>query len=78
MKLILAQKDGANTTSITEKEILKLVEDKEKSYFYFDEKTKHKDILKVKDFLENKDYSVYLREAQFDIEDHYTYEMHVI
>ena len=78
MKLKLAQEDNSGVTTISEKEIANILAKKEKSYFYFDEKNKHKDILKLKEYLENINYSVYLREAPFNIEKNYVYELHAV
>ncbi|CAA6802380.1 MAG: Unknown protein [uncultured Campylobacterales bacterium] len=77
MKLKLA---GTNKTkeSITDKDIIENLNDKKECYVYLDESNADKDIVKLKSVLEDKDYSVHLREAQINMDENYVYELHII
>lgn len=77
MKLKLAGSTKTKKT-ITDQDVLKALEAKKDIYYYFDESNADKDILKLKDMLEDADYSVYLREATYNLDENYVYEMHII
>jgi len=78
MKLKLAR------SSITSKpkviEIDKLEEDLDKkSIFYFDKDNSHKELKAMMTHFEDKDFSVYMREVKFGLDDdQYLYEVHIV
>jgi len=78
MKLKLAR------TSIDTKpktiEIDNIEEDLEKkSIFYFDKENSHKDLKAMIEHFEAKDFSVYMREVKFGLnDDEYLYEVHIV
>jgi len=78
MKLKLAR------TSVTSKpkliEIDKLEEDLDKkSIFYFDKENSHKELKSLIEYFEAKEYSVYMREVKFGLnDDEYIYEVHIV
>ncbi len=78
MKLKLAR------TSITTKpktvELNKIEEDLEKkSIFYFDKENSHKDLKALIEYFEDKEYSVYMREVKFGLnDDDFIYEVHIV
>jgi len=78
MKLKLAR------ASITAKpkviEIGKIEEDLEKkSIFYFDKENSHKELKSLIEHFEDRDYSVYMREVKFGLDDEeYIYEVHIV
>ena len=78
MKLKLAR------TSITTKpktiELSKIEEDLEKkSIFYFDKENSHKDLKALIEYFEDKEYSVYMREVKYGLnDDDYIYEVHIV
>jgi len=78
MKLKLAR------TSVDTKpkaiEIDKLEEDLDKkSIFYFDKENSHKDLKSLIEYFEEKDFSVYMREVKFGLnDDEYLYEVHIV
>ena len=78
MKLKLAR------ASITAKpkviEFNKIEEDLEKkSIFYFDKDNSHKELKALIEHFEAKDYSVYMREVKFGLnDDEYIYEVHIV
>lgn len=78
MKLKLAR------ASITAKpkviEINKIEEDLEKkSIFYFDKDNSHKELKALIEYFEAKEYSVYMREVKFGLnDDEYIYEVHIV
>ncbi len=61
-------------------EIDKLEEDLEKkSIFYFDKDNSHKELKAMISHFENKDFSVYMREVKFGLDDdQYLYEVHIV
>jgi len=61
-------------------EIEKIEEDlKKKSIFYFDKENSHKDLKALIGHFEEKDYSVYMREVKFGLnDDEYLYEVHIV
>ncbi len=78
MKLKLAR------TTISAKpkavEVNKLEEDLDKkSIFYFDKENSHKDLKALIEHFEDKDYSVYMREVKYGLnDDEYLYEVHIV
>lgn len=78
MKLKLAR------ASITSKpkviEFSKIEEDLEKkSIFYFDKENSHKELKALIEHFESKEYSVYMREVKFGLnDDEYIYEVHIV
>jgi hypothetical protein len=61
-------------------DIQKIEEDlTKKSIFYFDKENSHKDLKSLIDYFEERDYSVYMREVKYGLdEDEYIYEVHII
>lgn len=61
-------------------EVEKIEEDLEKkSIFYFDKENSHKDLKTLIGHFEEKDYSVYMREVKFGLnDDEYLYEVHIV
>ena len=78
MKLKLAR------TSITAKpkliELDKIEEDLEKkSIFYFDKENSHKELKALIEHFEAKEYSVYMREVKYGLnDDEFIYEIHIV
>ena len=78
MKLKLAR------TSTTAKpkmiEIDKIEEDLEKkSIFYFDKENTHKELKAMIEHFEGKEYSVYMREVKYGLnDDEFIYEIHIV
>jgi len=81
MELILAknkQSDKSNKT-ITLEDIEKELENNKQVIYYFDEKNSHKDLVASVEALEEKGYSVYLKEVRFGLDDgDFMYEMHIL
>ena len=61
-------------------EVDKIEEDLEKkSIFYFDKDNSHKELKALIEYFEAKDYSVYMREVKFGLnDDEYLYEVHIV
>ena len=78
MKLKLAR------ASVTAKpkliDIEKIEDDLEKkSIFYFDKENSHKELKSLIEHFEEKEYSVYMREVKFGLDDdEYLYEVHIV
>ena len=78
MKLKLAR------ASVTAKpksiELSKVEEDLEKkSIFYFDKENSHKDLKSLIEHFEEMEYSVYMREVKFGLnDDDFIYEVHIV
>ncbi|SFV63376.1 hypothetical protein MNB_SV-14-753 [hydrothermal vent metagenome] len=78
MKLKLAR------ASVTAKpkliDIDKIEEELEKkSIFYFDKENSHKELKSLIEHFEDKEYSVYMREVKFGLDDEeYLYEVHIV
>lgn len=50
-----------------------------KSIFYFDKDNSHKDLKALIEHFEEKEYSVYMREVKFGLDDEeYLYEVHIV
>jgi hypothetical protein len=51
----------------------------EKSIFYFDRENEHKDMKALIEYFEERDYSVYMKEVRYGLnDDEYIYEVHII
>ena len=78
MKLKLAR------TSVTAKpkliEVEKIEDDLDKkSIFYFDKENTHKELKAMIEYFEGKDYSVYMREVKYGLnDDEFIYEVHIV
>jgi hypothetical protein len=61
-------------------EVDKIEEDLEKkSIFYFDKDNSHKELKAMMKHFEEKDFSVYMREVKFGLDDdQYLYEVHIV
>ncbi len=50
-----------------------------KSIFYFDKDNSHKDMIELIEYFEAKEYSVYMREVKYGLDDNeYIYEVHIV
>lgn len=50
-----------------------------KSIFYFDKDNSHKELKSMIEYFEEKDFSVYMREVKYGLdENEYIYEVHII
>jgi uncharacterized UPF0160 family protein len=80
MKLKLAKKDiDSENGSITLKEIEAMVKEKESVILYFDQENAHKDLISLVEKFEEKDYSAYLKEVKYGLdESDYIYEVHIL
>ena len=78
MKLKLAR--ASMSTKPKSIELSKIEEDLEKkSIFYFDKENSHKDLKRLIEHFEDKDYSVYMREVKFGLnDDDFIYEVHIV
>lgn len=61
-------------------DIKKLEEElSKKSIFYFDKDNSHKDMIELIEYFEAKEYSVYMREVKYGLDDNeYIYEVHIV
>jgi hypothetical protein len=51
----------------------------QKSIFYFDRDNSHKDIKYLVEYFEDRNYSVYMREIRYGLnDDEFIYEVHII
>ncbi len=49
------------------------------SIFYFDKDNSHKEMIELIEHFENRDYSVYMREVKYGLDDNeYIYEVHIV
>jgi N12 class adenine-specific DNA methylase len=78
MKLKLAR--ASVTAKPKQIELSKIEEDLEKrSIFYFDKENSHKDLKSLIEHFEEMEYSVYMREVKFGLnEDEFIYEVHIV
>ena len=78
MKLKLARASVTSKPKVIEVE--KIEEDLEKkSIFYFDKENSHKELKSLIEHFEGKEYSVYMREVKFGLDDdEYIYEVHIV
>ncbi len=78
MKLKLARTSLRGKPRIVE--IKKLEEELDKkSIFYFDKENTHKEMIALIEYFEERDYSVYMREVKYGLdENEYIYEVHIV
>ncbi len=80
MKLKLAKQhidDEVSTVSL--KDIEGLLKEKESVILYFDQENAHKDLVAMVEKFEDKDYSVYLKEVKYGLDENdYIYEVHIL
>lgn len=78
MKLKLARASIESKPKVIE--IDKIEEDLEKkSIFYFDKDNSHKELKAMIGHFEDKEFSVYMREVKFGLDDdQYLYEVHIV
>jgi len=78
MKLKLARTSVETKPKIIEIDKIEEELDK-KSIFYFDKENSHKDLKAMIEHFEAKDFSVYMREVKFGLnDDEYLYEVHIV
>jgi len=80
MKLKLAkQHTDDEVSTVTLKDIENSLKEKGSLILYFDQGNAHKDLLAMKEKFEEKDYSVYLKEVKYGLdESDYIYEVHIL
>ncbi len=80
MKLKLATKElNQESETITPKEIESKLKESGSVILYFAADNAHKDLVALVEKFEDKDYSVYLKEVKYGLnEDDYIYEMHIL
>jgi hypothetical protein len=81
MKLKLAKQHGDETAagSVTLKDIETMLKEKESLMLYFDQENAHKDLVALVEKFEDKDYSVYLKEVKYGLDENdYIYEVHIL
>lgn len=78
MKLKLARASVESKPKVIE--IDKIEEDLDKkSIFYFDKDNSHKELKALISYFEEKEFSVYMREIKFGLDDdEYLYEVHIV
>ncbi len=81
MKLKIAKKhlDDKKSDTLSFKDIEKKLKDEASQIFYFDRDNSHKDLVDLVEKLEDKDFSVYLKEVKYGLDENdYIYEVHVL
>ncbi|HIP47196.1 MAG TPA: hypothetical protein EYG95_06520 [Campylobacterales bacterium] len=80
MKLKLAKQHmDKEAGSVSLKDIENLLKEKESLILYFDQENAHKNLLEMQEKFEEKDYSVYLKEVKYGLdESDYIYEAHIL
>lgn len=80
MKLKLAKQHmDEEAGSVSLKDIENLLKEKESLILYFDQENAHKNLLEMQEKFEEKDYSVYLKEVKYGLdESDYIYEAHIL
>jgi len=81
MKLKLAKQHGSEEAagSVTLKDIETMLKEEESLMLYFDQENAHKDLVALVEKFEDKDYSVYLKEVKYGLdESDYIYEVHIL
>ena len=78
MKLKLARTSLAAKPKLIE--VDKIEDDLEKkSIFYFDKENTHKELKAMIEYFEGKEYSVYMREVKYGLnDDEFIYEVHIV
>jgi len=70
--------EDAKPKNITIEDIEKALS-KGKQFFYFDRETEHKDLNKLIEYFEEKDYTVFMKEVKYALGDlDYIYEVHIL
>jgi hypothetical protein len=80
MKLKLAKNSAEDKNeTITLKQIETMLKDENQKILYFDQDNSHKDLVSLVEHFEDKDYSVYLKEVKFGLDENdYMYEIHIL
>jgi hypothetical protein len=80
MKLKLAKNNAEDKNeTITLKQIETMLKDESQKILYFDQDNSHKDLVSLVEHFEGKDYSVYLKEVKFGLDENdYMYEIHIL
>jgi cell fate regulator YaaT (PSP1 superfamily) len=80
MKLKLAKQHSDDETStLSLKDIEAMLKEKESVILYFDQENAHKDLVALVEKFEEKDYSVYLKEVKYGLDENdYIYEVHIL
>jgi cell fate regulator YaaT (PSP1 superfamily) len=80
MKLKLAKQHSDDETStLSLKDIEAMLKEKESIILYFDQENAHKDLVALVEKFEEKDYSVYLKEVKYGLDENdYIYEVHIL
>ncbi len=80
MKLKLAKQHiDDEVSTVTLKDIEVLLKEKESVILYFDQENAHKDLVALVEKFEEKDYSVYLKEVKYGLDENdYIYEVHIL
>jgi hypothetical protein len=56
-----------------------MLKDENQKILYFDQDNSHKDLVSLVEHFEGKDYSVYLKEVKFGLDENdYMYEIHIL
>lgn len=59
--------------------IEEIIKENGSQLFYFDKDNQNKDLMKLIEYFEKKDFSVYLREVRYGLNDgDYMYEVHIL
>ena len=80
MELKIARNDLASKPKTTTIEKIEAEVKKEmQKIFYFDKDNSHKDLVALVDHFEDKDYSVYLRDIKYGLDENSSmYEVHIL
>ncbi|MDR0666934.1 MAG: hypothetical protein LBF71_05950 [Campylobacteraceae bacterium] len=80
MELKLARTGlGEKPKSITLEKIEETIKKEGGQIFYFDKENSHKNLVNLVEYFENKDFSVYLRQVKYGLnEQDYMYEVHIL
>ncbi len=80
MKLKLAKQHIEDeVSSVSLKDIEAMLKEKESVILYFDQENAHKDLVAMVEKFEDKDYSVYLKEVKYGLDENdYIYEVHIL
>jgi len=80
MKLKVAKQHSDDETStLSLKDIENMLKEKESLILYFDQENAHKDLVALVEKFEDKEYSVYLKEVKYGLDENdYIYEVHIL
>ncbi len=80
MELKLARTElDAKPKKIKLEKIEEILQNEGQKIFYFDKSNSHKDLVALVEHFENLEYSVYLREVKYTLdEEDYLYEVHIL